>query len=190
MSRVTHSYGEDDSVIHFAVGTSCLGPFLVAQTKNGIRAIFLGEDTDALLQQLRDNFPQKELIEAESQLGNIIARVAAFIEQPQREFSLPLDIQGTPFQQKVWAALCEIPLGTTISYSMLAKRMGRPTATRAIASACAANTLAIVIPCHRVVKQNGELSGYRWGTDRKRALLSIEHKAIKSTHNISINEWE
>lgn len=163
--------------IWFALGACSLGDILVAQSAKGICAILLGEDADALLRELQDSFPQAELVGGDAAFEQVVARVVGFIEHPQAGLGLPLDIRGTAFQQRVWQALRDIPPGATVSYAEVARRIGSPNAVRAVAGACAANKLAVAIPCHRVVRNDGALSGYRWGVERKRALLEKEAKA-------------
>lgn len=160
--------------IYFTLGLSSLGDIVVAQSDKGICAILLGDNASELLQDLQDIFPQAKLIGGGKPFEQLIALVVDFIEAPKIGLNLPLDIRGTLFQQRVWQALGEIPVGTTVSYTDIAQRIGSPKAVRAVAGACAANILAVVIPCHRVVKNDGALSGYRWGVDRKRALLNKE----------------
>ncbi len=160
--------------IRFAVGECSLGSILVAQSDRGICAILLGTDPDSLVRQLEDQFPKANLIGADAEFEGLVARVVGFVEQPSLGLELPLDVRGTAFQQRVWQALRAIPAGTTVSYTDVARRIGAPTAARAVAQACAANTLAVAIPCHRVVRSDGALSGYRWGVERKRALLERE----------------
>ncbi|MEQ1965161.1 bifunctional DNA-binding transcriptional regulator/O6-methylguanine-DNA methyltransferase Ada [Xenorhabdus khoisanae] len=162
--------------IHFALGICTLGHILIAQSQKGICAILLGDDPNKLLQDIQDKFPQAEFIGGDPQFEQLIAQVVGFVETPATELKLPLDICGTAFQQRVWLALREIPVGTTVSYTEIAKRIGSPKAVRAVASACAANMLAVAIPCHRVVRNDGALSGYRWGIERKRELLNREEK--------------
>ncbi len=160
--------------IRFALGSCTLGSILVAASDKGICAVALGDDPDALLRELQDRFFHAELIGGDAAFEKTVARVIAFVERPSSGLELPLDIQGTAFQQRVWQALRKIPSGQSITYSELAKRIGKPAAVRAVASACAANTIAVAIPCHRVVRLNGTLSGYRWGVERKRSLLLRE----------------
>src|SRR5690606_38514642 len=160
--------------IRFAWGKSVLGSILVACSARGICAILMGDNPDALLRDLRDRFPQAELISADLEFGQLVAQVIAFVEQPGVGLALPLDLRGTVFQQRVWQALSQIPLGQTMTYTEIATRIGAPRAVRAVASACAANPLAVAIPCHRVVRTDGNLVGYRWGLERKQALLDIE----------------
>ena len=138
-------------------------------------AISLGDDPDALLGELQDRFPRAELIGGDAGFERLVAQVVGLIEQPNIGHELPLDIRGTAFQQRVWQALRQIPAGETASYAQIAQRIGSPKSVRAVAGACAANTLAVAIPCHRVVRSDGALSGYRWGVERKRELLSREH---------------
>jgi AraC family transcriptional regulator of adaptative response/methylated-DNA-[protein]-cysteine methyltransferase len=162
--------------IRFAVGECSLGSILVAATDKGICAILLGDDPDLLLRDLQDRFPRAELIGSDEAFERWIGQVIAFVEAPALGLDLPLHLQGTPFQQRVWQALRDIPAGTTASYTEIAERIGRPKAVRAVANACGSNSLAVAIPCHRVVRNDGALSGYRWGVERKQALLAREIK--------------
>ena len=166
--------GGKDAAIRFALGQCSLGAILVAATACGICAIALGDDPQALLRDLEDRFPEAELIGGDKGFEALVAKVVGLIERPAQSVDLPLDIRGTAFQQRVWSALRRIPAGKTLSYSELAKRVGAPQAVRAVASACAANKIAVAIPCHRVVRNDGSLSGYRWGVARKKTLLAIE----------------
>jgi AraC family transcriptional regulator of adaptative response/methylated-DNA-[protein]-cysteine methyltransferase len=166
--------GGKDAVIRFALGECSLGTVLVAATDRGVCAISLGDDAEKLLRELQDRFPQAELIGDDKDFERRVAAVVGFIERPGQWPDLPLDIRGTAFQQRVWSALQRIPAGKTLSYSELARRVGAPQAVRAVASACAANTIAVAIPCHRVVRNDGTISGYRWGVARKKALLARE----------------
>jgi AraC family transcriptional regulator, regulatory protein of adaptative response / methylated-DNA-[protein]-cysteine methyltransferase len=165
--------------IHFAVGESSLGPILVATSAKGIAAILMGEDADKLVQELQDSFPKATLVGADADFEALVAKVVGYIESPTGRFDLPLDVRGTAFQQRVWKALASIPSGKTASYSEIARKLGEPQATRAVAGACAANKIAVAIPCHRVVRNDGGLSGYRWGVERKSKLLDRE-KALKT----------
>jgi AraC family transcriptional regulator of adaptative response/methylated-DNA-[protein]-cysteine methyltransferase len=160
--------------IRFALAQCSLGAILVAESDRGICAILLGDDPDALAHDLQDRFPQARLIGGEADFEDWVARVVGFVEAPGLGLDLPLDVRGTAFQQRVWQALRDIPPGRTASYTEVAARIGAPTAVRAVAQACAANALAVAIPCHRVVRSDGALSGYRWGVERKRALLERE----------------
>jgi AraC family transcriptional regulator of adaptative response/methylated-DNA-[protein]-cysteine methyltransferase len=166
--------GGSGETIRFAVGKSSLGSVLVAASAKGICAIFLGDDPDRLARDLQDRFPKAELIGGDGDFEQAVAAVIPLVENPQSCVELPLDIRGTIFQQKVWDALTRIPPGKTANYAEIARRIGRPGATRAVAGACAANTIAVAIPCHRAVRTDGGLSGYRWGVERKRALLGKE----------------
>lgn len=167
--------------IHFAVGECSLGSILVARSEIGVCAIFLGEDAEQLVRDLQDAFPRAALVGGDSEFEQLVATVIGFIQVPTKGWQafqqLPLDIRGTAFQQRVWQALRAIPPGTTVSYAEVARRIGAPKAIRAVAGACAANTLAVAIPCHRVMRTDGSLSGYRWGVERKRTLLALESKS-------------
>lgn len=160
--------------IHYTVVDSALGRLLVAATEKGVCAILIGDDDKLLIQDLRRRFPSATFNQDEKLLSVYISQLIALIEEPQHAIQLPLDIRGTLFQQKVWKALQEIPVGETRSYTEIAAAIAAPRAVRAVAGACAANALAIVIPCHRVVRNDGNISGYRWGTDRKKILLQRE----------------
>ncbi len=160
--------------IHYTTGECSLGIILVAESERGICAIAFGDDETALITYLHTLFPNAAIQPAATDFANGLAEVIAFVEDPQIGLHLPLDIRGTVFQQKVWQALCEIQPGSTSTYSELAARIDSPKAVRAVASACAANKLAVVIPCHRVILKDGGLAGYRWGVERKRILLQRE----------------
>lgn len=162
--------------IRFALGECSLGSILVAATTRGICAISLGEEPEALLHELERQFPQAELIGADAEFEALVAQVVALVEEPKREHRLPLDIRGTAFQERVWQALRRVPAGQKLSYRELAERIGQPNAVRAVANACGQNCLAVAVPCHRVVRTDGRLSGYRWGVERKRQLLEREAK--------------
>ena len=169
--------GGQGAVIHFAIAQCALGAILVASTQRGICCILMGDEPDALARDLQDRFPRAELHGAEPGYEQVVARVIAFVEAPGIGLDLPLDVRGTAFQQRVWQALREIPAGHTVSYAELAERVGAPKGARAVAGACAANPVAVAIPCHRVVRNDGSLSGYRWGVERKQALLEREAAA-------------
>lgn len=160
--------------IRFAIGECSLGSILVAATARGVCAILLGDDPDELAHDLERRFPHANLIGADPGFEQLVARVVGLVERPDVGVDLPLDVRGTAFQQRVWQALREIPAGTTASYADIAGTIGAPRAIRAVAQACAANPVAVAIPCHRVVRTDGDLSGYRWGVERKRALLARE----------------
>jgi AraC family transcriptional regulator, regulatory protein of adaptative response / methylated-DNA-[protein]-cysteine methyltransferase len=176
MKPTQYRGGGVDARIEFAIGESSLGAILVARSQRGVCAISLGDDPDALLRELQDRFPRAELIGGEAGFETLVAQVVGLIEHPNLGIDLPLDVRGTAFQQRVWQALRQIPSGETASYAQIAQRIGSPKSVRAVAGACAANTLAVAIPCHRVVRSDGALSGYRWGVERKRELLSREHE--------------
>jgi AraC family transcriptional regulator, regulatory protein of adaptative response / methylated-DNA-[protein]-cysteine methyltransferase len=159
-------------ILSYAVGKSTLGSVLVASSAKGIAAILIGDDTPSLVEELGSSFPGAALQPTDD--DRFIGRVVGLVEDPSSIVDLPLDIRGTPFQQKVWAALRAIPAGVTETYSDLAIRVGDANAVRAVASACAANKLAVAVPCHRVVRSDGSPSGYRWGVERKRALIERE----------------
>lgn len=178
MKPKKYKAGGKDMDIYFAIGETTLGSLLVAQSERGICAITLGDDPQVLLNELQENFPNANLIGGDKIYEDTVAKVIGFIESPTPTFNLPLDIRGTVFQQKVWQALQAIKPGETLSYSQLAERIGVPKAVRAVASACARNIIAVAIPCHRIVRNNGDLSGYRWGVERKRALLAIERSLL------------
>lgn len=162
--------------ISFALGQCSLGAILVAATARGVCAILLGAEPEPLLHDLQQRFPRAQLVGGDPSFEQLVANVVGLVEQPQQEVMLPLDVRGTAFQQRVWQALRTIPSGKTWTYTQLAEAIGAPKAVRAVASACAANALAVAIPCHRVVRIGGDLSGYRWGIERKRALLDREAK--------------
>ncbi len=166
--------GGDGTTIHFAIAESWLGPLLVAVSDRGVCAILLGDDPAALARDLQDRFPRAEIIGADAGFEQLVARVVGFVALPAVGLDLPLDIRGTAFQQRVWDALRQIPAGSTATYAAIAERIGQPRSVRAVAQACAANALAVAIPCHRVVRTDGSLSGYRWGVERKAQLLARE----------------
>jgi AraC family transcriptional regulator, regulatory protein of adaptative response / methylated-DNA-[protein]-cysteine methyltransferase len=166
--------GGAGAVIRFAVGEASLGAVLVAATDKGVCAITLGDEPEALVRDLQDRFPRAELKGGDAEFERMVAEVVGLVEAPGQRLDLPLDIRGTAFQQKVWAALQAIPPGKTATYAEIARAIGQPTAVRAVAHACGANPLAIAIPCHRVVRSDGDLSGYRWGVERKRKLIDRE----------------
>ena len=166
--------GGTGMVIRFAVGDCSLGSILVASSDRGVCAILLGNDPDELVKELQNRFRRAHLVGADPQFEQTVAQVVGLVENPRVGMDLPLDVRGTAFQQRVWQALCEIPVGQTASYATIAKRVGLPKAVRAVAQACGANPLAVAIPCHRVIRTDGGLSGYRWGVERKKALLQKE----------------
>jgi len=174
MTPSDYRAGGANADIRFAVGECSLGSVLVARSDKGVCAILIGGDPDSLIRDLQDRFPRARLNGGDADFERLVARVVGFIEAPKVGLDLPLDVRGTAFQQRVWAALREIPAGSTASYAEIATRIGAPKAIRAVAQACSSNNIAVAIPCHRVVRTDGALSGYRWGIDRKRALLDRE----------------
>ena len=174
MTPTAYRAGGAHTEIRFAIGQCSLGAILVARSDRGVCAILLGDDADALARELQDRFPNATFIGGDAEFETLVAKVVGFVEAPRLGLELPLDVRGTAFQQRVWQALRAIPAGQTVSYADLAERIGAPTAVRAVAQACGANPLAVAIPCHRVVRSDGGLSGYRWGVQRKRALLDRE----------------
>ena len=177
MTPTEYRAGGNGNVIRFAVGECSLGSILVAATDKGVCAIEFGDDPDALVHALQDRFPKAQIVGGDHTFEQLVAKVVGFIEAPAQGLDLPLDIRGTAFQKRVWNAIRDIPAGATASYAELARRIGRPSASRAVAQACASNTIAVAIPCHRVVRRDGGLSGYRWGVERKEALLTRETAA-------------
>jgi AraC family transcriptional regulator of adaptative response/methylated-DNA-[protein]-cysteine methyltransferase len=176
MTPTKFRQGGKDTAITFAVGQCWLGAVLVAATAKGVCAILLGDEAEPLVHALQDQFPNAHIVAGDRAFGNVIAAAIALVDRPGAELGLPLDVRGTAFQHRVWQALQQVPAGETLSYTDLAERIGRPKAVRAVARACATNTIAVAIPCHRIVRQNGDLSGYRWGVARKQALLDRERK--------------
>ena len=177
MAPTVYRKGGLGAEIRFAVGECALGAILVAATREGICAILLGDDPDALARDLQDRFPRAAFSGGDAAFEGWVADIVGFVEAPGQGLDLPLDIRGTAFQQRVWTALRAIPVGTTATYAEVARAIGAPAAVRAVARACAANSLAVAIPCHRVVRSDGSLSGYRWGVERKRDLLTREASA-------------
>lgn len=170
--------GGAGNTIRFAIAECSLGSILIASSEKGVCAILMGDDPEALARDLQDQFPKANLIGGDDRYEKLVAKVVGFIEAPRIGLDLPLDIRGTAFQQRVWKELQRIPAGKTVCYSEVANRIGSPNSARAVAQACGANALAVAIPCHRVVRNNGDISGYRWGVDRKRALLARERMTV------------
>jgi AraC family transcriptional regulator, regulatory protein of adaptative response / methylated-DNA-[protein]-cysteine methyltransferase len=160
--------------IHFAFGKFSLGLVLIAATGKGIAAILLGDGQDELHRELVYAFPQAHLVADETGLADKVAKIAAFLDAPHQGLDLPLDIRGSAQEQAVWQALRNIPAGQTITYGQIAKSLSLPATAQDVGAACAANVLAVAIPCHRVVKADGSISGYRWGVHRKRKLINQE----------------
>ncbi len=174
MTPSAYRAGGANTCIRFAIGECSLGAILVAQSERGVCAILMGDDPRALVHDLQDQFASAELVGGDPAFERLVAQVVGLVEAPARSLALPLDVRGTAFQQRVWAALRDIPAGATASYAEVARRIGAPKSARAVAQACGANPLAVAIPCHRVVRTDGALSGYRWGVQRKRTLLDRE----------------
>lgn len=174
MTPKQYRAGGKGARIRFAIGQSRLGAVLVAMSERGICALTMGDDPEALVHDLERRFPQATLVGDDPSFDAVVAQVLGLVEHPERGLDLPLDLQGTAFQQRVWQALRTIPPGQTVSYAEIAARIQQPKATRAVAQACGANPVAIAVPCHRVVRNDGALSGYRWGVARKAALLASE----------------
>jgi AraC family transcriptional regulator of adaptative response/methylated-DNA-[protein]-cysteine methyltransferase len=160
--------------IRFGFGQCSLGTVLVAASDEGVAAILMGDDADALRRQLADAFPDARRNADEAELEHMVARIVAFLEAPQQGLDLPLDIRGTPLELAVWQALRAVPSGETVTYGQIAKALPLPATAQDVGAACAANLLAVAIPCHRVVKADGSISGYRWGVQRKRKLINRE----------------
>ena len=177
MTPTAYKRGGQDADIRFAIGECSLGAILVARSGKGVCAILLGDDPQHLAHELQDRFPNANLIGGDPDFEELVAKVVGYVEAPRLGLDLPLDMRGTAFQERVWQALRGIPAGETVSYAEIARRIGEPKAVRAVAQACGANKIAVAIPCHRVVRNDGALSGYRWGVERKRALLEKEAQA-------------
>jgi AraC family transcriptional regulator of adaptative response/methylated-DNA-[protein]-cysteine methyltransferase len=177
MTPARYRAGGAEETLRFAIGQTTLGAILVASSDKGVASILLGDDPDELARDLQDRFPRAALVGGDEEYEQLVARVVGMVEAPGGALDLPLDVRGTAFQQRVWAALREVPAGTTATYSEIARRIGSPNSTRAVAGACAANAIAVAIPCHRVVRNDGALSGYRWGVERKRTLIAREAEA-------------
>jgi AraC family transcriptional regulator, regulatory protein of adaptative response / methylated-DNA-[protein]-cysteine methyltransferase len=174
MTPTQYQSGGANEDIHFAVGEPSLGAILVASSGKGVVSILIGDDPDELVRDLQDRFPKARLVGGDKDYESLVARVVGFVEAPGLGLDLPLDVRGTAFQQRVWQALQEIPSGRTASYTDIALKIGSPKSVRAVAGACAANNIALAIPCHRVVRNDGALSGYAWGVERKRVLIERE----------------
>jgi AraC family transcriptional regulator of adaptative response/methylated-DNA-[protein]-cysteine methyltransferase len=177
MTPSQYRAGGTDEEIWFAVGQTSLGAILVASSRKGVASILLGDDPDELVRNLQDRFPRAHLIGADRDYEALVARVVGFVEAPRIGLDLPLDVRCTAFEQRVWRALQDISVGEVVTYGQVARRVSSPKAARAVAAACAANDLAIAIPCHRVVRNNGAVLGYAWGTERKPELLSRERRS-------------
>jgi AraC family transcriptional regulator of adaptative response/methylated-DNA-[protein]-cysteine methyltransferase len=176
MKPSAYRAGGADAEIRHAIAKCTLGKMLIAATDKGICALFFGDDPAELEQELRNRFPRAKLTKGDRAFKDLVAKVVAYVEAPQKTLDLPLDVQGTAFQHRVWTALREIPPGETVTYGDIARRIGKPEAVRAVGTACGANRIAVAIPCHRVVGSTGKLTGYRWGVERKQALLDREKR--------------
>jgi AraC family transcriptional regulator of adaptative response/methylated-DNA-[protein]-cysteine methyltransferase len=179
MTPTEFRHGGAEIAIHFAVGECSLGSILVAQSGRGVCAILFGDDPGALVRDLQDRFPRAALVGGDAAFERTVAMVVGFVERPSLGLDLPLDVRGTVFQRRVWDALRRIPPGVTATYAGIAARIGLPHGSRAVARACAANPLAVAIPCHRVIRTDGTVSGYRWGVARKRTLLAAEGVRVR-----------
>lgn len=177
MTNIKRRAPEAHAEVQFAIRDCSFGRVLVATRGRGVCAILLGDNARTLKRELQARFPEENLAEGTKDAVALAARVVQAIDRPTRTVDLPLDVGGTPFQRKVWQALRRIPAGKTASYAEIARKVGSPKSVRAVAQACAANALAVAIPCHRVVRSDGSLSGYRWGIERKRRLLDLEASA-------------
>src|SRR5690242_11069613 len=173
-SRIAGRADAPSGEIAFTTGQSSVGTVLVARSARGICSIFIGSEVGELTVDLAAQFPESALVQNDGMLAGDLEKILRFIETPARGLDLELDVHGTPFQRRVWDALCAIPSGRTVTYAALAHRIGEPGSVRAVANACAANAIALAIPCHRVVRSDGTTSGYRWGVERKRAMLERE----------------
>ena len=185
MTPTAYRDGGAHAEIRFAIGQCSLGAILVARSERGVAAISIGDDPESLVRDLQDRFGRARLIGGDAEFECLVAAVVGFVEAPGIGLDLPLDVRGTAFQQRVWQALRDVPPGTTASYAEVASRIGAPKSVRAVAQACGANPLALAIPCHRVVRSDGALSGYRWGVERKRALLEREARPVVAVVHLS-----
>jgi AraC family transcriptional regulator of adaptative response/methylated-DNA-[protein]-cysteine methyltransferase len=176
MQPAEYRNGANHTTIRYAVSRCSLGLILIAATDRGVCAIFFGDNPQTLVAELGERFPKSELVAGDKKFERLVRQVVRYVEKPEIGLELPLDIRGTAFQERVWQALNKIHVGETITYTELARRIGSPQAVRAVAAACAANHLAVAIPCHRVVRKSGSLAGYRWGIERKRQLIERESR--------------
>jgi AraC family transcriptional regulator, regulatory protein of adaptative response / methylated-DNA-[protein]-cysteine methyltransferase len=175
MSPRSYRSGGQGSLIRFAATRCWLGTLLVAATQRGVCALLLGDDADELQKDLRRRFPRAQLQAGDRRFARLLSRVVRALERPALAARLPLDLRGTVFQRRVWEALRAVPAGTTVSYAEIARRIGRPRAVRAVGQAIGANPVAVAVPCHRIIRSDGSLCGYHWGSERKRALLEREN---------------
>jgi len=179
MNAGQYKSGAKNMELNYGFGQSRFGEIIVATTEKGVCCILLGDSQKALFDDLKRRFSNAVLSQDKTHLEPIIQRVVSHLDNPAGAQNFSLDIQGTAFQERVWEALRKIKCGQTATYSDIAKAIGKPKAARAVASACAANPLAVVVPCHRVVRSTGEISGYRWGVERKKSLLNLERQLIE-----------
>lgn len=180
MTATAFRTGGANEHIRFCIAQSTLGAVLVAASERGVCSITLGDGPQELVEAFQDRFPHARLTGDDAAFSQLVAQVIALVENPATPVDLPLDLRGTAFQQRVWRALQQIPAGATASYADIASRIGQPRAMRAVARACAANPLAVAVPCHRVIRTDGDVSGYRWGVARKQTLLAREAQAAKA----------
>jgi AraC family transcriptional regulator of adaptative response/methylated-DNA-[protein]-cysteine methyltransferase len=180
MTPGSYRRGGEGSVIRFATARCWLGTLLVAASERGLCAILLGDDAQILQKDLRRRFPRAQLQAGDGHFARPLARVIRALQRPTLAVRLPLDLQGTVFQRRVWQALRAVPAGSTVSYAQLARRIGRPHAARAVGQAIGANPVAVLVPCHRVIRSDGSLCGYHWGTERKQALLDREARGRRA----------
>ena len=166
--------------IGYSIAKSGLGKVLVAATERGVSAVYLGDAEAGLLKELREEYPRAEISAAADSFEKWVGEIVARVEGKPPRVELPLDLQATAFQRRVWQELQRIPRGTTRTYTQVAKALGKPNAVRAVARACATNPVSIVVPCHRVIREDGSLAGYRWGLSRKEQLLATERAAAAS----------
>jgi methylated-DNA-[protein]-cysteine S-methyltransferase/AraC family transcriptional regulator of adaptative response/methylated-DNA-[protein]-cysteine methyltransferase len=176
-SRATTRHDAPLGEVLFTTAESALGIVLVARSSVGVCSILIGSEAATLTADLAERFPSSALTRNDRALARDLEKILRFIAAPERGLNLELDVHGTPFQRRVWDALCAIPSGRTVTYAALARRIGEPGSVRAVANACAANAIALAIPCHRVIRSDGTLSGYRWGVERKRAMLTREARS-------------
>jgi AraC family transcriptional regulator of adaptative response/methylated-DNA-[protein]-cysteine methyltransferase len=181
MTPATYRRGGEGMQIHYTFADSPLGRMLVGATDRGISALYLGDSDSKLEAALRKEYPRAEISRDRNDLNKWLQKILAHLRGREPHLDLPTDVQATAFQRRVWEELRRIPYGATRTYSEVARSIGRPTAIRAVARACATNPVSVVVPCHRVVREDGNLAGYRWGVDRKRALLEHESRALKSS---------
>ena len=177
MNPIINRADGSTEILRFAFGTSSLGAVLVAATEKGIAAILMGDDRDGLCRDLASAFPEARFTLDEAALESVVTQVVAFLEEPHRGLDLPLDIRGSALEQVIWRALRAVPAGQTVTYGLIAKALPLPATAQDVGAACAANVLAVAIPCHRVTKADGSISGYRWGVQRKRKLINREAAA-------------